>query len=77
MSRTFGGAILFVVVALLLRSVPYPYWHWKSGHFSNLLDWIRGGHVEEYTLNVTNCPGLFIPSSLFLKVEIATEFPLP
>jgi hypothetical protein len=69
--RAFGGAILFLVVALLPRSAPYPYW---DGHISSLLDRIRGGHAEEYTLSVAKCPGLFIPSSYFLRGTLELNF---
>jgi hypothetical protein len=62
--RAFGGAILCLVAALLLRSAPYPSWHWQGGQISELLKGIRGGHAEKYTLSVANCPGLFFfPSS--------------
>ena len=62
--RAFGGAILCLVAALLLRSAPYPSWHWQVGQISELLKGIRGGHTEKYTLSIANCPGLlFFPSS--------------
>lgn len=61
--RAFGGAILCLLVALLLRSAPYTYWHWQGGQILELLKLIRGGHAEKFTLSVANCPGLFLPSS--------------
>lgn len=61
----FGGAILCLVAALLLRSAPYPSWHWQGGQISELLKGIRGGHAEKYTLSVANCPGYALdPDSL-------------
>lgn len=61
--RVFGGAILCLVAAFLLRSAPYPSWHWQGGQISELLKGIRGRHAEKYTLSVANCPGLcFFPS---------------
>ena len=73
LTRALGGAILCLVVALLFRSAPYPYWHWQGGHISilKLLDGIRGGHAEKYALSVANCPGLF----RFFWIQVATEFP--
>jgi len=65
------GAIFTLVVALLLRSAPYPYWTWKESQFSKLLDGIRGGYREKkhYSLSVADCPGLcFLSSILILMV---------
>jgi hypothetical protein len=53
------GASLSLIVALLLRSAPYPDWRWQQVHFLKLLDGIRGGYTAKYySLNVANCPGL-------------------
>jgi hypothetical protein len=53
------GASLSLIVALLLRSAPYPDWRWQQVHFLKLLDGIRGGYTaKHYSLNVANCPGL-------------------
>ncbi|KAH9974514.1 glycosyl hydrolases family 31-domain-containing protein [Russula compacta] len=54
----FGG-MFTLVVALLLRSAPYPYW---QGHISSLLDGIRGGHAEKYSQSVADCPGYTLDS---------------
>ena len=69
--RVFG-AIFSLIVALLLRSAPYPYWTWKEGRFSKVLDGIRGGYREKkhYSQTVADCPGL---SSTLTAPSFAAE----
>src|SRR6266852_2806454 len=74
--RAVGGTILCLLVALLLRSAPYPSWHWQGYQFSQLLERIRGGHAEKFTQSVANCPGLFDSSLLAIFTPTATQFPL-
>ena len=67
-ARAFGSAILCLLVALLFRSAPYPYWHWQGGQILELLKRIHdGGHAEKFTLGIANCPGLFLPSTTQLN----------
>ncbi|KAH9952633.1 glycosyl hydrolases family 31-domain-containing protein [Russula dissimulans] len=57
------GAVLSLILALLLRSAPYPYQFWP-GHASVLLDGIRGGRgdSEKYSGSVADCPGYTLDS---------------
>jgi hypothetical protein len=50
------GALFSLIVALLIRLAPYPYWY---GRISELLEGIRDGHMENYSLSVADCPGMF------------------
>ena len=66
--RAFGTSFS-LIVALLLRSAPYPYW---EGQFSKLLDGIRGGYTEKhYSLSVADCPGLFL--CVFLMASLSPK----
>ena len=79
--RAFLGAIVLLplVVALLYGSAPAPDWHWDRLWWrtqsrtpatvtSILPNGIRNGRTQKqnYSLNVTNCPGLFSPLGTIL-----------
>lgn len=66
--RTFFGAILPLAVALFFGSAPFPDWQWWRTQSrtptivtTSLPDGIRNGRAQKqkYSLNVTDCPGLF------------------
>jgi hypothetical protein len=64
--KFLGSTLLLpLAIALFFGSAPFPDWHWDRlwSPSTVLPDRIRNGRTQKqnYSLNVTNCPGLFPP----------------
>ena len=82
MCRAFLGSILILplAIALFFGSAAFPDCHWcqlwsPSTVTSILPNRIRNGRTQKnYSLNVTNCPGLFLPLSAIFLSDINRMF---
>lgn len=82
MCRAFLGSILILplAIALFFGSAAFPDCHWcqlwsPSTVTSILSNRIRNARTQKnYSLNVTNCPGLFLPLSAIFLSDINRMF---